>query len=310
LSDEAAPAPRTFGAVASDYLQISKPRILVLLLMVAWAAMFVAAGGWPDWRAFLAVTLAGAASVAASGAFNNVLERSRDARMARTAGRAVAAGRITPTAAALYGTAMVALSVAPLFYLGLTLAAALTVGAIAYYVLVYTVLLKPTTPQNIVIGGLAGSFPALIGWSAETGSLAWPDSAPAVVLALLVFLWTPAHFWALALLYKHEYGAADFPMMPNVKGEAHTRRLIGVYAGLTIACSLALWPLPWLGYEASAGWFYLAAATGLGALFALRSVGLLRRPTDRAYRTYFFFTIQYLGLLLFALMVDRVALAA
>jgi protoheme IX farnesyltransferase len=301
---------RPFRAVAADYVQISKPRILILLLMVAWAAMFVAARGWPDWRPFLAVTLAGTASVAASGAFNNVIERARDSRMTRTASRAVAAGRITPTAAALYATTMTALSVAPLLYLNLTWAAALTLAAIAYYVVIYTVVLKPSTPQNIVIGGFAGSFPALIGWTAIMGDLAWPASAPAVILALLVFLWTPAHFWSLALLYQKDYGAADFPMMPNIKGEVHTRRLILVYAALTAVASLALWPMPWLGFAESASWIYLAVAALLGGYLVVRSVALLRKPTDRAYRSYFFFTIQYLGVLLLALMADRVLLSA
>lgn len=291
-------------------MQISKPRILALLLMVAWAALFVAAGGWPDWRIFVAVTLAGTASVAASGAFNNVLERARDRRMARTATRAVAAGRITPAAAALYGTTMAALSVAPLLYLNLTWAAALTLGAIAFYVLVYTVVLKPNTPQNIVIGGFAGSFPALIGWAAATGGLAWPASAPAWLLALIVFLWTPAHFWSLALLYQKDYGAADFPMMPNIKGEAHTRRLILVYAVLTVLASLAFWPMPRAGFDAASGWIYLACAAALGGILIGRSVRLLREPSDKVYRSYFFFTIQYLGLLLLALMVDRVLLAS
>ncbi|HUR63901.1 MAG TPA: heme o synthase, partial [Candidatus Thermoplasmatota archaeon] len=218
------PATRTLGAVARDYYDISKPRILYLLLIVAWSAMAVASHGLPDLKPFVAVTLAGAFSVASSGALNHVLERKRDARMGRTASRPVASGRLRPAFAVVYAAVTAVLAYASLALVGLTLAAWLTVGAIVYYVLVYTVILKPSTPQNIVIGGLAGSFPALIGWSAATGSLDWPLSLPAWILALLVFLWTPAHFWALALLYKEDYGAADYPMMPNVRGEASTRR--------------------------------------------------------------------------------------
>src|SRR5688572_27400446 len=152
--------------------------------MVAWAAMFVAAGGVPGWKPFAAVTLGGAFSTAASGAFNNVLERRRDARMGRTANRPVASGRITPLAASVYATVMSALAILVLAVPGYTLAAGLTAAAIAYYVLVYTVALKPATPHNIVIGGLAGSFPALIGWAGATGALAWPAAVPALVLAL------------------------------------------------------------------------------------------------------------------------------
>ena len=293
------PTPRTLRAVVADYAAISKPRILLLLLMVAWAAMFVAARGVPGWKPFVAVTLGGAFSTAASGALNNVLERHRDARMGRTAGRPVAAGRIAPGAATAYALAMAALSVLVLAWPGYAWAAALTAAAIAYYVLVYTVALKPATPHNIVIGGLAGSFPALIGWTAVTGTLAWPDALPALVLALVVFLWTPAHFWSLALLYKDDYAAAEYPMMPNVKGEASTRNQIVAYTVLTALCSLVLVA------SRDAGYLYLASALLLGGVFVLRSVRLLGGPTPKAYRAFFLFTIQYLGLLLLALIGDR-----
>lgn len=291
---------RTWRHVGADYLAISKPRILTLLLVVAWAAMFVAASGVPDWRALLAVTLGGTFSTAASGAFNHVLERRRDARMARTATRPVASGRITPAAAVVYASIMALLSFAVLWFPGYEVAALLTVGAIAYYVLVYTALLKPTTPQNIVIGGLAGSFPALIGWAAQTGGLAWPASVPALILAALVFVWTPAHFWSLALLYKEDYAAAEYPMMPNVRGEASTRRQIFVYAVATLVTSLLLVA------SQDASWVYLVAALGLGGLLVGRSWRMLVAHSAPVYRRYFFFTIQYLGLLLIALMLDRV----
>ena len=285
--------------VFADYVAISKPRILLLLLMVAWAAMFVAAGGVPVWKPIVAVTLGGTFSTAASGAFNNVLERRRDARMGRTANRPVASGRITPLAATVYASVMSLLAVAVLLVPGYGLAAAFTAGAIAYYVVVYTVVLKPATPQNIVIGGLAGSFPALIGWTAATGALAWPASLPALVLALLVFLWTPAHFWSLALLYKDDYAAAEYPMMPNVKGERSTRWQIFAYAWLTALCSLVLLA------SGTAGWLYLVAALALGGLLVGRSWRLLAHHNPKAYRSFFLFTIQYLGLLLLALMADR-----
>lgn len=293
------PTARGMRQVFADYVAISKPRILLLLLMVAWAAMFVAAAGTPDWRAFVAVTLGGTFSTASSGAFNNVLERRRDARMGRTANRPVASGRITPLAASLYASVMAVLAVAVLAIPGYTLAAGLTAAAIAYYILVYTVVLKPATPHNIVIGGLAGSFPALIGWAAATGTLSWPAAVPALVLALLVFLWTPAHFWSLALLYKDDYAAAEYPMMPNVKGDKSTRVQIFAYAWLTALCSLLLLA------SRQAGWLYLVAALALGGVLVSRSWRLLAHHNPKAYRSFFLFTIQYLGLLLLALIGDR-----
>ncbi|HET6399746.1 MAG TPA: heme o synthase [Candidatus Thermoplasmatota archaeon] len=282
--------------LAKDLYAISKPRILFLLLLVAYAAMFVAAGGWPSGKATLAVTLGGAASTAASGAFNHVLERERDARMPRTKDRPVASGRLGVPAALAYATVMSVLALVPFALLGLWAAAALTAGAIAYYVVVYTVLLKPTTPQNIVIGGLAGSFPALIGWSAQAGGI----GMPAVVLAALVFLWTPAHFWALALFLRDDYGAGGYPMLPNVKGEAYTRRAILVYSILTLLCSLSLLLV------VRDAWLYLAIAVVLGTMLVLRAVRLLRPHAPAADKAFFLFTIQYLGFLLLALMADRV----
>ncbi len=278
-----------------DYVEISKPRIILLLLIVAWAAMFVADGGLPGGVAFAAVTVAGIASTAASGALNHVIERKRDRRMGRTADRPVAAGRISPLAASVYGAVMTLVAVAALAAPGLWLAAALTAGAVAYYLVVYTLILKPTTAQNIVIGGFAGSFPALIGWAAVTDSL----GVGAWLLAVLVFLWTPAHFWSLALLYKEDYAAADYPMMPNVRGEVHTRRLIVAYSVLTLLCSLAFVAL------GLAGVLYLVAAAVLGGLLVVRAAGLRTHPEPARYRSFFLFTIQYLGILLVVLMVDR-----
>ncbi len=291
-------AGRPTKAIIKDFVEISKPRIMLLLLVVAWSAMFVASGGLPPLVPFLAVTFAGIFSTAASGAFNNVIEIPRDRRMGRTAKRPLASGRMAASSGIAYGVVMSILSIASLALIGAWLAALLTAGAIAYYIVVYTVWLKPTTPQNIVIGGFAGSFPALIGWSAVTGGLAWP----AFIIASLVFLWTPAHFWALALLYKHDYAAADYPMMPNVIGEHGTRRQILVYSVLTVLASFSLvYPF------ADAGLIYLAAGAGLGFLLVFRAAKLETQPSPKAYRTFFLWTIQYLGFLLMALMLDQVA---
>lgn len=293
--------PRPTKAIVKDFVEISKPRIILLLLIVAWAAMFVAERGFPSTAPFVAVTFAGIFSTAASGAFNNVIEKERDSRMGRTANRPVASGRISPGGAIAYGAVLSFLSIASLVLIGAWLAALLTAGAIAYYVVVYTVWLKPTTPQNIVIGGFAGSFPALIGWSAATGTLGWP----AFILAAVVFLWTPAHFWALALLYKHDYAAADYPMLPNIVGEQQTRRLILVYSVLTVLASIALvYPFR------DAGIIYLGAAALLGLSLVMRAGKLETSPSPKAYRGFFLWTIQYLGFLLIALMVDQVAFKA
>ncbi|MGB0653210.1 MAG: heme o synthase [Thermoplasmatota archaeon] len=283
-------------SLAKDLVAISKPRIILLLLVVAWAAMFAASGGLPPAAEFWAVTVAGTASTAASGAINNVVEKDRDARMGRTADRPVASGRLPAATALTYGLVMAAVSVAALALVQAWLAAALTFAAIAYYVIVYTVWLKPTTPQNIVIGGFAGSFPALIGWAAVTGGI----GAPAILMALLVFAWTPAHFWALALLYKDDYAAADYPMMPNVKGEAYTRRQIVAYSFLTLGISFGL-----VFTLDSFGILYLVAAALLGGLLCFRAVKLLTEHEPAKYRTFFLYTIQYLGFLLIAFMVDQ-----
>ncbi len=284
------------GQFALDLLNISKPRIILLLLIVAWAAMFAAVGGLPEASAFWAVTGAGVFSTAASGALNHVIERDRDARMGRTASRPIASGRLSPVTATAYAIVCALLSVGSLVLIGAWLAAALTAAAIAYYVIVYTVWLKPTTPQNIVIGGFAGSFPALIGWAAVTGTL----GVTAWLLAALVFAWTPAHFWSLALLYKDDYAAADYPMMPNVRGELSTRRQVVLYSFLTLGVSVAI-----VATLEGFRWLYLVAAVLLGGLLCLRAVKLLSDHSPKKYRSFFLFTIQYLGFLLIALMVDQ-----
>ncbi len=287
----------SWKATVKDYVEISKPRIMLLLVIVAWAAMFMASRGWPGTGPMVAVTAAGILSTAASGAFNNVYEIDRDRKMARTAKRAVADGRIPVTHALAYGTVMALLSFLALAVIEAWLAAFLTLGAIAYYVIFYTAILKPATAQAVVIGGFAGSFPALIGWAAVTGTLA----LPAWILALVLFFWSPAHFWALALLYKEDYAAADYPMMPSVAGDESTRRQIMVYTVLTIVSTFLLLPY------GPAGWVYLVAAALFGFALLRHAEKLLRHPSPKVYRSFFLFTIQYLGLLLIALIIDQVA---
>jgi protoheme IX farnesyltransferase len=287
---------RPTGAIVKDYVDISKPRIILLLLVVAWAAMAVARGGLPDGRTFLWVTIAGTASTAASGALNHVIERKKDSRMGRTADRPVASGRIHPAAASTYAAILTAIAFLSLWLPGLYLAAWLTLGAVAFYIIIYTWALKPTTPQNIVIGGFAGSFPALIGWSAATGTL----GAPAWLLAAIVFFWTPPHFWALALLYKEDYAAAEYPMMPTIKGDESTKKQMIAYAALGVLSSLMLVVI------GAGGYLFLVAALLLGYRFVFDAVKLLGHDDRKAYRRYFLWTIQYLGYLLLALIADTV----
>lgn len=282
-----------------DYVTISKPRIMILLLVVAWAAMFVAEQGFPDLQAFLAVTAAGIFSTASSGAFNNVYERDKDAKMGRTADRPIPAGRLSVMEATLYGLLMGAASFAVLYFPGYHLAAYLTAGAVGFYFLIYTILLKPTTPQNIVIGGFAGSFPALIGWSAATGEL----GLAAWLLALIVFFWTPPHFWALNVLYAKDYEAAAFPMMINAKGEESTKRQMFFYAGLTVLASFALVPVGPTGY------LYMLAASYFGYRFVKECADLFGEVPKPQVRKYFLYTIQYLGFLLLVLILDVVLVA-
>ncbi len=286
-------------AVVADFVSISKPRIILLLLIVSWAAMAVASGGLPDMMTFLWVTVAGITSTAASGALNHVIERDRDRRMGRTADRPVASGRLHPFWATLYAAVLTVVAWWVLWDNGYQYASLLVLGAVGFYIFVYTLALKPATPQNIVIGGFAGSFPALIGWSAVTGGL----SLPAWLLAGIVFFWTPPHFWALALLYKEDYEAADFPMMPALAGDLSTKRQMVIYAALTVIASLMLVVI------GAAGYLFMAFAVILGYRFVVDAARLIDLDDRKAYRRYFLWTIQYLAFLLLALIADAVLLS-
>jgi protoheme IX farnesyltransferase len=229
--------------------------------------------------------LGGGMSAGAASAFNHYLERDADASMARTRKRPLPSQRLPESRVFLFASVL-ALSAFVLLTVTVNLlAAALALGGLFFYVAVYTVWLKPTTPQNIVIGGAAGAFPALAGWAAVTGTI----EAPALLLGALVFLWTPPHFWALALIYKEDYARGGFPMMPVVKGEPRTRREIWWYTIALVAASLLFyWPLQSLGVA------YALLAAVLGALFLLYAWRLLRAPSIPAARKVFGYSIYYL----------------
>jgi heme o synthase len=281
-----------------DYVTLTKPRIMVLLLLTAAGGMFVGAGGAPP-GGLLAATLGGLAlACGGASALNHVLDRDIDAHMRRTDRRPVAAGRVTPERALEFGVALSALSFVVLASFVNVLAALLAVAGNLFYVVVYTRYLKRSTPQNIVIGGAAGAVPPLVGWAAATGNLA----LPALFLFLIVFYWTPPHFWALALLIRRDYEAARIPMLPVVKGETETARSIFRYTLLLVVISLL--PVAWR----TVGWLYLGAAVGLGAAFLVLALALRRETTPARARRLFTFSLAYLALLFVAMAVDPLVL--
>ena len=281
------------------YLQLVKPDIIVLLLVTAVPAMVLAAGGMPPASLVLATLFGGTLGAAGANAINSYLDRDIDEVMARTRGRPLPARRLEPGAALRFGVTLVAASFVWLTVTVNALAAGLTLAAAAFYVIVYTLLMKRSTPQNIVIGGAAGAMPALVGWAAVTGSI----GLPAVVLFAIVFSWTPPHFWALAMKYASDYRAAGVPMLPAVRGASETAVSILLYSVLVVAVSLLLYPVARLGA------LYLTAAVVLGVVLVGHAVRVLRERAGPAAMALFRYSITYLGLLFAAAAVDRVLLA-
>jgi protoheme IX farnesyltransferase len=281
-----------------DYVTLTKPRIMVLLLVTAAGGMVVGTQGIPS-AGLVAATLGGLAlACGGASALNHVLDRDVDTRMKRTSRRPVAAGRVTPERALEFGVALSALSFVVLTSFVNVVAALLAVAGNLFYVLVYTRWLKRSTPQNIVIGGAAGAVPPLVGWAAATGNLA----LPALLLFLIVFLWTPPHFWALALLIKRDYAAAGIPMLPVVRGEAETARSIVRYSLLLVAVTLL--PVVWR----TLGLVYLSAAVVLGGVLLALAFALLRETTPLRARRLFTYSLAYLALLFVAMAVDPLVL--
>jgi protoheme IX farnesyltransferase len=289
--------PLAAGA-ARDYVTLTKPRIMSLLLLTAAGGMAVGARGLPPLGLFLAAMGGLALACGGASALNHVLDRDIDVHMKRTDKRPVATGRIAPERALEFGLALSALSFVVLTSFVNVLAALLAVFGNVFYVLVYTRWLKRTTPQNIVIGGAAGAVPPVVGWASVTGDL----SLPALFLFLIVFFWTPPHFWALALLIKRDYQAAGVPMLPVVRGDREAARAIVRYSVALLAVSL----LPFASQ--TLGLVYLASALALGAVFAWLALALARR-TDRARaRSLFSYSLGYLALLFVAMAVDPIVL--
>jgi protoheme IX farnesyltransferase len=306
---------RTTGDTIRAYVALTKPRIIELLLVTTVPAMVLATRelpgatrgvDWPDWVALVFWTMLGGALAAGSAnAINCYLDRDIDLLMTRTRRRPLPAHEVEPGRAVVFGIVLGVLSFGVMAWFVNLVAAFLTLVAIGFYVVVYTILLKRSTPQNIVIGGAAGALPPVIGWTAVTGDI----GIPALLLFAIVFYWTPPHFWALSMRIRKDYAAAGVPMLPVVKGIPETTRQIGLYTILMVAISLLLWAV------ARMGLIYLLAAVILGAMFLWQAYGLWRRgaseeaSTAGAIRLYRY-SISYLSLLFLAVAVDALVVGA
>jgi heme o synthase len=282
-------------AVANDYVTLTKPRIISLLLLTCVATMFVADPAGPALSTILWTCLGGYLAAGGAGAINHYIERERDARMVRTRGRPLASGRIEPRRGLAFGTTLGVIAVVQLWITVNALTALLAAAGLLVYVFVYTLWLKPRTPQNIVLGGAAGAMPPLVGWAAASGDL----SAQALWPFAIVFFWTPPHFWALSLLISDDYAKTGVPMLPVVRGETTTRHQIVGYAVLLVAVTLG--PV----ITGLFGAFYLVSALALGAGFIGLALVLLARPSRQAARRLYLSSLAYLALLFVAMALDR-----
>ncbi|HSL09848.1 MAG TPA: heme o synthase [Actinomycetota bacterium] len=280
--------------VVQAYVALTKPRIIVLLLITTVPAMVLAARSIPSHWLVAATLLGGALSAGSANAINMYLDRDIDEVMRRTRGRPLPAHAVTPDDALRFGFVLGAFSFVFLAMTVNVLAAVLSLAAIAFYVFVYTMWLKRATAQNIVIGGAAGAAPALVGWAAVTGSLA----LPAWILFAIVFVWTPPHFWALAMRFQGDYAAAGVPMLPVVRGETETRKQILLYSLALFGTTLVLVPV------APMGPVYTAAAVVLGGMFVYRALALWRAPSPARSWSVFRFSVLYLGALFGAVAAD------
>jgi protoheme IX farnesyltransferase len=294
-------APPTRAARASrvvrDYVALTKPRIIELLLVTTVPTMMLAARGLPSVLLIVATLAFGSLAAGSANALNCYLDRDIDAVMHRTRERPLHRGAIPPRNALAFGIVLGAMAVAGFAVVVNGVAAALAGAAIAFYVGIYTAVLKRRTPTNIVWGGAAGCMPVLIGWSAVTGTVGWG----AVVLFGVVFLWTPPHFWALAMKYRDDYARADVPMLPVVADATTVARRILAYAYAMVALSLLLWPV------ARTGWIYPAVAVLAGAAFLRQAhalLGRVRRGVEPRSIQVFQWSITYLSVLFLAVAVD------
>ena len=291
---EPAPAQRTWKSVVLAYIALTKPRIIELLLITTVPAMVLAAKGFPPIMLIVWTLVGGSLAAGSANAINCYIDRDIDVVMTRTRRRPLPAHAVDPANAVVFGIVLGVISFAVLGYFVNLLSAFLALLAIAFYVFVYTLMLKRTTPQNIVIGGAAGALPPVIGWAAVTGRV----EVPALLLFAVVFYWTPPHFWALALRISRDYASARIPMLPVVSGVAETGRQILLYTILLVACSLILWAV------ARMGAIYLVTAIVLGIVFLWQAVRLWRDGTGVGAIRLYKYSITYLTLLFLAIAVD------
>ena len=285
---------RDLAATLNDYLTLTKPTIVVLLLITAAGGMFLAARGLPPVSIMVMVWVGGALAAGGANAINHYMDRDIDEQMSRTHLRPVANRRIPPVRALIFGILLNVLAFA-LLALGVNLlSAALTLSATLFYVLVYTGWLKRTTPQNIVIGGAAGSIPPMVGWAAVTGEV----GLPAVYLFAIIFFWTPPHFWALSLLIRDDYARAGVPMLSVVSTPDQTTLQIFFYTLALVGLTIMFGLIP------AVGWVYLAAAVALGLVFIWMAWQLKRDYSRPNARKVYLYSLLYLALLFGAVMAD------
>jgi protoheme IX farnesyltransferase len=286
----------SWRSTVGAYINLMKPHVTVLLLGTTLASMVVAAGGFPDIWLVVATLVGGAMAAGSANAINCYWDRDIDQLMSRTRGRSLPSQRIRDSQALIFGLGLGFTSFVILFRFVNPLSAVLSTGAIVFYVVVYTMWLKRTTPQNIVIGGAAGAVPVLVGWAAVTGTI----SLPSMWMFLIIFLWTPPHFWALSLLLKKDYARAHIPMLPVVAGERETYRQIVLYTLLLVSASLILFGIGAMGY------LYLAGAVVFGLGLLALALRLAYFKTQQHARVMFWFSNYYLALIFALMVVDRV----
>ncbi len=282
---------------ASDYVALTKPPIVLLLLITALGGMFLAADGRPSLSIVLLVCVGGALGAGGANALNHYLDKDIDQLMTRTWQRPVPGRRITPARALAFGVLLNLVSFAVLVTWVNPLAAGLTMAASLFYVLVYTGWLKRSTSQNIVIGGAAGAVPPMVGWAAITGGL----DVSALYLFSIIFFWTPPHFWALSLLIQSDYERAQIPMLPVVAGRAHTVMQILLYTLVLVALTLVF------AATSAVSWVYLGIAAPLGAIFVAMAWQLYRESSARHARRLYLFSLLYLALIFVAMIADSAA---
>ena len=298
MTDTVAHPPLTATSLPSrlrQYYALTKPRVVQLIVFCAVIGMLLAASGVPDWRVALAATVGIWLVAAAAAAFNCLVEQRIDARMTRTAWRPTARGQLTNTQTLTFSALLCVAGSALLYFAVNPLTMWLTFATFVGYAVIYTIVLKPMTPQNIVIGGASGAMPPVLGWAAIRGEVG-PE---ALIMCLIIFLWTPPHFWALALYRVEDYRKSGLPMLPVTHGSEFTRLQVFLYTLVLFAAAL----LPFV--SGMSGWFYLVAAVLLNVVFIGYAWKLWRHYSDRLARKTFRYSILYLSLLFAALLVDH-----